>query len=61
MTQASNIINDFGWKSNDPRRQTFYYLAIFKNQILCLDTDMLNYAYSENNLKVYTNTLHSAI
>ena len=39
MTQALKTINYFGWKSNDPRKQIFYCLAIFKNQILCLDTD----------------------
>ena len=39
MTQALKIINDFGLKSNDPRRQMLYYLAILENQILCLDTD----------------------
>ena len=38
MTQVLQIINDFGCKSNDPRRQVFYYLAIFENQIFCLDT-----------------------
>ena len=39
VTQALKIINVFGWKSNDPGRQIFYHLAIFENQILCLDTD----------------------
>ena len=38
MTQVLQIINDFGWKSNDPTRQVFYYLAIFENQTFCLDT-----------------------
>ena len=39
MAQALKIINDFGWKSNDPRRQMFYCLAIFENKILCLGTE----------------------
>ena len=32
-------INDFEWKSNDPRRQMLFYLAVFENQILYLHTD----------------------
>ena len=43
MAQALKIINDFGWKSNDPRRQMFYCLAIFENKILCLGTEGQEY------------------
>ena len=39
MAQALKIIDDFVQKSNDPTRQRFYDLAIFENQILCLDID----------------------